>query len=357
MKIKQLRTEVVHIPFNPPIGGALRTADCILAYLETDEGLVGEGFICTLNGQFVSVLHEMVRSLAPLVEGLDPQMGGSFSARAWDHVAFVGRSGVSVMGIAAVDCALWDLRAKALDINVAQLIGACSDSVPVYNSGGLWATRSLDELQKQAADHAKKGWRAMKVRLTRGLDDSAARVRAVREAIGPDIALMADPHQLYSVPDAIRLGRMLAPYNLTWFEEPTTPEDHDGEAAIAAALDTPIASGESVYTARDIKVMLDKRSADILMPDLQRMGGPTEFLKAAHLAETYDVPISPHHLHQMSLSLVAALPNAIYLEYMPWFDALFREQLELDAQGRAVVPNRPGWGFSFDPDAVKRLRG
>jgi L-alanine-DL-glutamate epimerase-like enolase superfamily enzyme len=93
------------------------------------------------------------------------------------------------------------------------------------------------------------------------------------------------------------------------------------------------------------------------MPDLQRMGGPTEFLKAAHLAETYDVPISPHHLHQMSLSLVAALPNAIYLEYMPWFDALFQEGLELDAHGHAVVPNRPGWGFSFDPDAVKRLRG
>jgi L-alanine-DL-glutamate epimerase-like enolase superfamily enzyme len=356
MKITRLRTEVVHLPFNPPIGGALRTADCILAFLETDEGLVGEGFICTLNGQFVAVLHEMVKSLAPLVEGLDPHMGGSFSDKAWDHVAFIGRSGVAVMGIAAVDCALYDLRAKALEMNVSRMLGARSASVPVYNSGGLWATRSLDELQKQAAAHVKAGWRAMKVRLTRSLDDSVARVKAVREAIGPEVALMADPHQLYSVPEAIRLGRRFEPYNLAWFEEPTAPEDHDGEAAIAAALDTPIASGESVYTSRDILDMLKKRSADILMPDLQRMGGPTEFLKAAALADAFDTPISPHHLHQMSLSLVAALPNAIYLEYMPWFDALFSEQLELDKEGRAIVPGRHGWGFSFDPAAVKRFK-
>lgn len=356
MKVTRLRTEVVHIPFLSPIGQALRSADCVLAFLETDQGLVGEGFICTLNAKHVAVLNEMVKSLEPLVVGLDPELGGSFSARAWSEVGFIGVSGVSVMGIAAVDCALWDLRGRAAGMNVSRLIGACASAVPVYASGGLWASRPLDELQRQAAEHVKNGYRAMKLRLGRNLADAVARVRAVRETVGPDIALMADPHQLYSVPEAIRLGRMLEEFNLAWFEEPVAPEDHAGEAAIAAALDTPIASGESVYTSRGILEMLRRRSADILMPDLQRMGGPTEFLKAAHLAEAFDTPISPHHLHQMSLALAAALPNAIYLEYMPWFDPIFGDPLELDSEGRAIVPNRPGWGFPFDPAAVKRLR-
>ena len=356
MKITRLRTEVVHIPFNPVIGHALRSADCVLAYLETDQGLVGEGWVCTLNEQRTGVIRAMVDSLGPLVVGLDPELGGTFSKRAWSDTGFIGSAGVTAMGIAAVDCALWDLRGKAANMNVSRLIGACATAVPVYNSGGLWASRSLDELQRQAADHVKAGYRAMKVRLPRSLPDAVARVRAVREAIGPDIALMADPHQLYTVPEAIRLGRMLEEFNLAWFEEPVDATDHAGEAAVAAALDTPIAAGESVYTARDIHEMLRLKSADILMPDLQRMGGPTEFLKAAHLAESYNIPISPHHLHQMSISLVAAIPNAIWLEYMPWFDPLFADGINLDDEGRAIVPTRPGWGYEFDQAAVKRLR-
>jgi L-alanine-DL-glutamate epimerase-like enolase superfamily enzyme len=298
----------------------------------------------------------MVRSLEPLVVGLDPQASNAFTAKAWHHVGFIGTAGVSVMGIAAIDCALWDLRAKQAEINVARLLGAAATSVPVYNSGGLWGTRSIDELQKQAEQHVKNGYKAMKVRIGKKLDEAVARVKVVRDAIGPDIALMADPHQIYSVSEAIRLGRMLEPYRLTWLEEPTSPEDHAGEARIAAALDTPIASGESVYTSRDILTMLQQQSADILMPDLQRMGGPTEFLKAAHLAESYNVPVSPHHLHQMSLSLVAALPNAMYLEYIPWFDPLFKDELRLDSDGKAIVPDKPGWGFGFDTEAIKRLK-
>jgi L-alanine-DL-glutamate epimerase-like enolase superfamily enzyme len=356
MKITKLRCEAVYIPFTPVIGHGLRGSDCILAYLETDEGVIGEGFICTLRREFTKVLYEMVKSLEPLVVGLDPQLSGNFNAKAWQCVGFIGVAGVSVMGIAAVDCALWDLRGKQAGLNVSRLIGATATSVPVYNSGGLWGNRTIDELQKQAEQHLKAGFNAMKVRIGKNLNDAVARVKAIRDVIGPDIALMADPHQAYTVPEAIRLGRMLEPYMLTWLEEPTWPEDHRAEAAIAAALDTPIASGESVYTSRGIHAMLQQRSADILMPDLQRMGGPTEFLKAAHLAEAYDTPISPHHLHQMSISLVAALPNAIYLEYMPWFDPLYEDELELNAEGRAVVPNRPGWGFAFDNDAVKRLK-
>ena len=358
MKITKLRTSVVHFPFEPLIdGGALqlRSADCVLVFLESDAGLVGEGLVFALNNQRLAVIHEMVRSLEPLVIGLDPELGGSFSARAFRDIGFLGRSGVAVIGIAGVDNALWDLRGKAAGLNVARLIGACTTAVPTYHSGGLWIGRTIDELQREAAEFAAQGWRAMKMRIGKPrAEDDVARVRAVREAIGPDIGLMVDSNQQLTVPRAIRLGRMLEEFNLTWFEEPIPYHDHTGEAEIAAALDMPVASGETEYTSRGMFEMLRQRSADILMPDLQRMGGPTEFLKAAHIAEAFNVPVSSHLFPEMNLALLAAVPNAMLLEYMPWCEPAYRERIALDAQGRAIVSDRPGWGFGFDPETIKR---
>ena len=357
MKITKLRTKVVHFPFDPPIdGGAhlLRSADCVLVFLETDAGLVGEGLVFALNKQRLVVIDEMIRSLEPLVIGLDPELGGSFSGRAFRDIGFLGRTGVAVIGVAGVDNALWDLRGKAAGLNVARLIGACTTAVPAYHSGGLWISRSVDELQREAADFVAQGWRAMKMRISKPrAEEDVARVRAVREAIGPDIGLVVDSNQQLTVPRAIRLGRMLEEFNLTWFEEPIPYQDHAGEAEIAAALDTPVASGETEYTSRGMFEMLRARSADILMPDLQRMGGPTEFLKAAHIAEAFNTPVSSHLFPEMNLALLAAVPNAIYLEYMPWCEPAYRERISLDAQGRAIVPARPGWGFAFDADAIK----
>jgi L-alanine-DL-glutamate epimerase-like enolase superfamily enzyme len=359
MKITGLRTALVDLPIEPPILSAIfeiRSTACILCYLETDAGLVGEGLVHAINGKRIKVLHEMVQSLEPLVLGLDPTQGGSLTARAWRELNFLGYEGVTIQALAGLDMALWDLRGKAAGLNVSQLIGAVRTSVPVYASGGLWLSSSIDELQRDAAAYVAKGFRAVKTRV--GPTDPVgmvARVRAVREAIGPDIGLMVDANQQMTVPQAIRIGRMMEDLNLTWFEEPVICHDHTGEAAISAALDTPIASGETVHTHRGVLRMLQAKAADILMPDLQRMGGPTEFLKAGALCEAFNVPMSSHLFSEMSLSLLAALPGSYYLEHMPWFESLYGATITLDANGNAVVPERPGWGFSFDPAAVKRF--
>jgi L-alanine-DL-glutamate epimerase-like enolase superfamily enzyme len=360
MKITALRTQVVHLPIDPPIVtailGSIRSADCVLTFLDTDEGLTGEGLVFSINNRRLSVIHDMVRSLAELVVGTDPRLGGSLNARAWKELNFLGYEGVSVIGLAAVDNALWDLRGKSAGLNIAHLIGACRASVPTYASGGLWLGSSIDALQNEASSFVDRGFRAMKTRV--GPTDPVRmveRVRAVRDAIGPHIGLMVDANQQMSVKQAIRIGRMMEELNLTWFEEPVICHDHAGEAQIAAALDTPIASGETVYTHRGILQMLEARSADILMPDLQRMGGPTEFLKAGHLCEAFHIPCASHLFPEMSLALLAGLPGGHYLEHMPWFESLYRERIELDADGNAIVPDRPGWGFSFDPDAIRRF--
>ena len=359
MKITRLRTQVVHLPIDPPIVtailGSIRSADCVLTFLDTDEGLTGEGLVFSINNRRLSVIHEMIRQLEDLVVGLDPRLGGSLNARAWKELNFLGYEGVSIVGLAAVDMAMLDLRGKAAGLNVAHLLGACRAAVPTYASGGLWLGSSIDALQKEARSFVERGFRAMKTRV--GPTDPeamVARVAAVREAVGPNIALMVDANQQMSVKQAIRIGRMMEKLNLTWFEEPVICHDHAGEARIRAALDTPIASGETVYTHRGVLTMLQAGSCDVMMPDLQRMGGPSEFLKAGHLCEAFHIPCSSHLFPEMSLGLLASLPGGYYLEHMPWFEKIYRERIELDADGHAVVPDRPGWGFSFDAEAIRR---
>lgn len=358
MKITGLTTQAVVLPMAAPIQSALGGISrfgCILVRITTDAGVTGENLVFTLNNVRTRVLQEMVQSLFPLIEGRDPGHIGSFWSRAWKDINFVGHKGVSVVGISAVDGALWDIAGKACGLPIYRLLGGHSAAVPAYHSGGMWLSSSIDELAREAQSFVSQGFRAMKMRLgSATMAEDVARVRAVREAIGPNVKLMADANQGMTVSSAIRLGRMLEEFQLTWFEEPLPAYDLEGVARVAAALDTPIASGETEYTRYGFRQMLELKSADILMPDLQRVGGVTEFVKVAHMAEAFDVPVSSHLFSETSLQVLGGLANANYLEYMPWFSALYNEKLQFD-EGTAIVPERPGWGFTFNWDYVKSL--
>lgn len=358
MKITKLRTTPVEFPYARPMGLApnfdLRSGGCVLVFVESDQGAIGEGLTYTFNAQHLKLINDMVRSLASLVVGLDPRQSGSFLTRATAEVRQIGTSGLSTIAISAIDQALLDLRAKLANTNVAGLIGGYRTTMPVYNSCDYWITRSIDDIQKAAAEHKQHGFRGLKLRLTGRIAEDVARAKAVREVVGPDFSVLGDLNQRTTVPNAIRLGHALEEFNLTWFEEPIPHHDHVGEATISAALDTPVASGESVYGSRGILEMLRMRASDIVMPDLQHMGGPTEFLRAAAFADAYDTPASNHCYTEMSMQLLAAIPNFIVLEYMPWLEPIYAERLTLDAQGDAIVPDRRGWGFSFDPAAIKK---
>jgi L-alanine-DL-glutamate epimerase-like enolase superfamily enzyme len=359
MKITGLRTTRLSVPLPKPIMsglGPLVSAGVLLVHLEADAGLVGENLVFTLNDKRLAVLDEMVSSLAPLVLGADPTFSTGFWSAAWREINFFGHKGVPVMGISAIDGALWDLRGQAAGLPIHKLIGAARDRVPVYASAGLWLSSSVDELQREAEGFIAQGFRAMKMRLGKPTPaEDAARVRAVREAIGPGIALMADANQQLNVAQAIRLGRMLEEFGLAWFEEPLPAYDLEGVARVAAALDTPIASGETEYTRYGFRTMLELKSADVLMPDLQRVGGVTEFLRVSHMADAFDVPVSSHLFPEMSVQVLAALGNATWLEHMPWFAPLYDGGLVV-ADGHVVVPDALGWGLRFDPAAVARYK-
>ena len=358
MKVTRVETRCVTVKLDKPIGsalGQLHSFGCILVFVHCELGIVGENLIFTLNARRTRVLQSMVEEMADLVIGRDAGHIAGFWARAWRDINFLGHKGVPVVGISALDGALWDALGKMSNLPLYRILGGAQDRVPVYHSGGLWLSSSDKELVAEAERFAAAGFRAMKMRLG-SLEPATdiARVRAVRTAIGPKIKLMADANQGLTESQAIRLGRALEEFDLTWFEEPLPAWDLDGLARVAAALDTPIASGETEYTRYGFRRMLELRSADILMPDLQRVGGVSEFIRVGHMAESYDIPVSSHLFPETSLQVLGALANTIYLEYMPWFSKLYNETIKF-AEGQAIVPERPGWGFTFNQDYVSHL--
>lgn len=357
MIITNLRTVPLTLPLERPIGNAtarIERFSMIAIFLETDEGLVGENLIFTIRPEQHKLLETMVHVLRDAVIGLNPDHVAAFWQDAWRRINFIGFSGVSIMGISAIDGALWDLRGKATNRSIAALLGQCRTSIPAYASGGLWLSQSIDEIAKEAADFAQKGFKAVKLRLAGLADIDLPRIAAVRDAIGSNVGLMVDANQALDAPTAIRLARQFERYDIAWFEEPVPAHDLEHAATVAAALDMPIASGENEYTIHGFRRMLETRAADILMPDLQRVGGVSEFARVGALAAAYDTPISSHLFPEMSLQLMASLPNATLLEHLDWFSPLYREAMEMK-DGHIAIPDRPGWGFSFDPAALNHF--
>jgi L-alanine-DL-glutamate epimerase-like enolase superfamily enzyme len=358
MKVERVETRVVVVPLAKPIGsalGVLRDCGCILVFVHCEGGIVGENLIFALNNRRTRVLRAMVEELGELLVGRDAGLIAEFGARAWRDINFLGHKGVPVVGISALDGALWDAYGKSIGQPLFRILGGARTEMPAYQSAGLWLSYSDTELVEEAGRFVSEGFRAMKMRL--GLPDpdaDIARVQLVRDTIGPAIKLMADANQSLTEAQAIRLGRRLEEFDLTWFEEPLPAWDLEGVARVAAALDTPIASGETEYTRYGFRQMLNLRSADILMPDMQRVGGVTEFMRVSHMAAAFDIPVSSHLFPETSLQVLCALSNANYLEYMPWFSDLYREKIEF-REGNAIVPERPGWGFSFDMDRIAHL--
>jgi len=356
MRIKDVKTIMVELPGKTwVVSPDIRTFGCVLVFVETDEGITGESLLWTFGTKGLDVLNGMVLSLKSSVVGENPHYTERIWQKLWQEIGFFGTEGISVFGLSAIDRACWDIVGKAAGKPLYKLLGAFRDECPTY-ACGLWLHETIEELVKEAQGFVKEGYRAMKLRIGKArMEEDVERAQAVRKAIGPDVKLMVDANQRFSVGHAIKIGQMLEELDIGWFEEPVPAYDTEGSARVAAALDMPIANGENIYTRYGFRQLIEKKAADILMPDVERVGGITEFIKVAHLAEAYDIPVTPHIFPEESMHLVAAIPNCSYLENMPWFSPLYRENVEL-SEGSVVLPQRPGFGFTFDPDVIERYR-
>ncbi len=358
MKITRFKTRLVDVPFDQPIATAIHqmhSVGCVLLQLETDQGLVGESYVFTLNAVRLKALHEMLLGFAHQVEGQDPHCVGAIGQAMWVEMNPIGHKGFPIAALTAVDTACWDLIGKAAGQPLHRLFGACRRRVKTYASGGLWLSQSIDECVAQAQEFIDAGFLAMKVRVGKpSIAEDVERVRLLRAAIGDDIELLADANQAYGAKQAIRLGRELEIFNLGWLEEPVAYQDLRAAAEVRAALTTPIAAGETEYTRYGMRDILEARAVDVLMPDLQRIGGYSEMRRTCALAAAQDVPVSTHLFTEHSLCIAAAEPNCISVEHMPWFAPLFNETMEI-RDGMIDVPERPGTGFSFNPEAIRRF--
>lgn len=348
--VESVITRIVDVPLAKPVGTAIHamgSVGCVLVEARTTDGVAGQGYVFALNGDRVKSLDEQIIGLAAEVEGRSIFETEGIWHAMWNRINAMGHKGVTVGAMSALDVALWDAVGKTLERPLHELWGACRHEVDTYATSGLWLSQSIDDLTTQAAEFVAAGFASMKIRLgKRDPRDDVARVAAVREAIGEDIELLSDVNQGLDAKAAIKLGRMLEPYNLGWIEEPVPAYDLDGHARVRDALDTKIASGETEYTRHGMQAMLRAGACDVLMPDLQRIGGFSEFRKADAIAAAWNIPTSSHFFTEQSLCLAGSLANLISVEHCDWFAPLFNEEMEL-VDGKLQIPNRPGHGFTF----------
>ncbi len=357
MKVAAFRCDVVEVPLAAPIKTAIhdiRAMGAVLLTLESDQGLVGEGYVFTINGKRIRALLEMLIGLQDLLVGRDPHFVEAIWQEVFVEINPIGHRGTAMAALSAIDTACWDLVGKAADLPLHRLFGAARDRIAAYASGGLWLSQSAEDCAREAEALVARGFRAVKLRLgSRRLADDLLRVRLVREAIGPDIDLLADANQSFTAKHAIRLGRELEAFDLVWLEEPVAYHDLRGHREVRQALSIPIATGETEYTRYGMKAIVEADAADVLMPDLQRIGGFSELRRAAAFAAAHDIPVSTHMFTEHSLCLAGSLANCLSVEHMPWTAPLLLEEPEL-VEGALMVPERPGTGFTFDRKAVAR---
>jgi L-alanine-DL-glutamate epimerase-like enolase superfamily enzyme len=360
MKITHVTTRVLSTPADNPLVVGLPaptdTREFVALELGTDQGLVGIG-LTFFGGALTPALASAADALARLAIGEDPTRVEAIAARLRRAAAGAGPAGILTLALSAIDMACWDLRGKAVGQSVSALLGGLRDRVPTYASGALMRPHPIDYLAKAGPRLRDQGFRQMKMQC--GSEPTVAasveRVRVVREAIGPDVDLMCDINQLWSVTHAVEVGRRVEPYQLYWLEDPVAHDDYAGLARVADALATPIAAGEYHYGIVPFRHLLEARSVDVVMIDLVRVGGITQWMKVAGMAEAFNLPVVSHLLPEIHVHLVAAVPNGLTVEYMPWSLRLFEETPAIE-QGQLVVPAKPGLGLAFDRKALERYR-
>src|SRR5580704_3453150 len=364
MKISGTRSSIVALPADEPLADAAEnpnaTRPIVTLQIETDQGVVGVG-VTYFGGALTGALRSAVDELGALMVGEDPLRVEAIAAKLRAAAGSAGPGGIFNLAHSALDMALWDIRGKALGLPLWKLLGGARERVPTYASGALMRGLSLDRVVSAAARLKERGFREMKTQLALPGETTPAkeveRMVRVREAIGPDIKLMCDINQRWRVEQAIDIGKRVedAGVGLFWLEDVTTADDFAGLARISDALSTPVAGGEYVWGIVPFRHMMEARSVDVPMVDLVRVGGVTQWLKVAGMAEAFNLPVVSHLIPEVHVQLIGAIPNGLTVEYMPWLGVMFKE-VPMQQNGELIMPTKPGLGIEFDEATLGRYK-
>lgn len=357
MKVVEVQTSILVVPNAPPWSTYYPVNAYIVARILTDEGLEGLGYTVTVGPAGAEAIRaELESRLIPALIGRDPLQINAFWQEMYHLDRGLRKKGVTVYAMSALDIGLWDLLGKAASRPIWQLLGGSPTPIPAYGSGGFIGY-SVDTIVGEAQSLIELGCRSYKLKI--GLPDLAEnveRVRLVREALGPEIKLMVDANQRWDMLTSIQVGRRLEPYDIFWYEEPVLADHIEQCAQVAQALTIPIATGENEYTRYGFRDLIEKRAAYYLNPDIHRCGGIGETLRICHLAAAHDLPIAPHLAPELSVQVLAAIPNACILEWPSGQPDGLWEHPPVVIDGALTPPDRPGHGMELTAEALTRYR-
>ena len=357
-KIQSVELLLVDLPPLVPRSDAIQsfvTQETPIVRVTCDDGSQGSGYSYTIGTGGSSVTALLRDHLAPRLIGRDPALIESI----WRDLMFATHAttvgAITSLALAAIDTALWDWRCRRDGQPLWKAAGGAKQRVPVYTTEGGWLHLDTDTLVRETVAAQQAGFRGAKLKVGKPhLSDDVARLRAVRDAVGPGFELMVDANQCFTLSEALRRAPRYAELGIAWFEEPLPADDLVGHARLAAASEVPIAVGESLYSPAQFAAYIQQGAASIIQVDVARVGGITPWLKVAHLAEAFNLAVCPHFLMELQASLCAAVPAAAWVEYIPQLDRIASSRLAIE-DGHAVAPDTPGLGINWRWDEIARL--
>jgi D-arabinonate dehydratase len=360
VKITEITTQEYRWPRKKAITNGLHTytdVEFALVLIKTDEGLTGVGL-----GSGGEIWRAVIGHLAPLLIGQDPINVERLWHKMWVP-KLIGRRGLTTRAISSIDIGLWDIKAKAANLPLYRLLGGFRDSVPTYVAGGYYEEgKGLRELAQEMEENVRMGAKAIKMKVGAvPIVEDAERVRVVREAVGKDVKVLVDANCAYRWYQAVQLARRIEDYDVYWFEEPVGADDYEGHRKLAEATTIPIATGENEYTRYGFRDLINHNAAAIFNADAKILGGVTEFMKVAALAQANDLDIAPHGSQDIHVHLVAAISNGLILEFYrdtvdPMWGRIYQETLSLNADGTVSPPNVPGIGVNPNYKVLEEYR-
>ncbi|HEX6079729.1 MAG TPA: mandelate racemase/muconate lactonizing enzyme family protein [Methylomirabilota bacterium] len=360
MKIRDVATDHYRVPLPVALSdsthGTIEGFELVTVRLRDADGAEGVGYTYTVGTGGAAVHVLLARDLTPRLLGREAEDIEALWQGMWWALHYGGRGGAQALAISAADIALWDLRARRQGVPLWRLLGGFDPRVPCY-AGGIDLEFPLDALLRQTDENLRRGFRAIKMKVgRRSLREDVERVRAMRAHLGPDFPLMVDANMRWTVDEAVRAARALRDSEPVWLEEPTIPDDVPGHVRIVREGGLPVAAGENLHTLHEFRALIAAGGVTFPEPDVTNCGGITVFMKICHLAESFNLPVTSHGAHDVTVHCLAAVPNRSYLEAHGFgLDRYIAEPLTL-TDGRAVAPDRPGHGITFDWPALLPLR-
>ena len=359
MKIEAVETDHFHIPLPTVLSdsthGEMPYFELVTVKLRCD-GAEGLGYTYTVGHGGDAIRSLIEQDLTPGVLGADPARIEQLWEQMWWRLHYVGRGGIAVFAISAVDVALWDLKARLAGEPLWRVLGGYSPEVKAY-AGGIDLQFSMEALIEQTGTFLERGFRAIKMKVGRDrLSEDIERVSTMRDLLGPDIPLMVDANMRWTVRQAIRASRELAQFGVYWLEEPTIPDDVEGHVRIEREGGLPIATGENLHSIYEFQKMIASGGVSFPEPDVSNIGGVTAWMKVAHLAEAHNLSVTTHGVHDLHAHLLAAIPNASYLEVHGFgLENFIRHPMQVK-EGIVLAPERPGHGVEFDWERLETHR-